>query len=521
MLVLVNTLLLRLAAVATYDKRPQFFCHPGVSDSRLHRNSTLSACQAICDADPRCASFAFTNERVPTLQWCFAPEEDCANPTGSCGDGCKNWDTYVKTPPPVPMPFNLSETLTSHMVLQQAPARAALWGWGLPGTTLTGGLGSARFSTTVNAHGRWSTSLPPMEASATPRNLTVSVLGHTDRSVVLTDVLVGEVWLCTGQSNMGVTLDGVGKGVHNPFIGQGNHSLTSWSGDVSDGQAEIQNTSAYPLIRVVQQAMVSRPPSLGPTEHATTVGWLRPDPTNMAKFSAVCWFFGRRLQTHLGIPLGLIENQVGGTAVERWSSTAALDQCDQERSTRMAQCKTGSAADETAWYNEMESAGFERSKVSYTGENSSLFNGMIAPWAPSTTGGVVSTAVRGAIWYQGESNVACSDVWPYSQGGNCAMSPADCADYYSCQFPAMIADWRRHFRTQWVDTDVELTFLFVGLPAYVQDLPSTLCASRDTSPLAPSDLAAPAPAAAAAAPAAAAPAASASTAADVSGGNGR
>ena len=47
----------------------------------------------------------------------------------------------------------------------------------------------------------------------------------------------------------------------------------------------------------------------------------------------------------------------------------------------------------------------------------------------------VKTAVRGAIWYQGESNVACSDVWGYSQGGNCAMNAANCANYYSCQFP--------------------------------------------------------------------------------------
>jgi hypothetical protein len=122
----------------------------------------------------------------------------------------------------------------------------------------------------------------------------------------------------------------------------------------------------------------------------------------------------------------------------------------------------------------MVAQGFDEARVSYTGANASLFNGMVAPWAPSATGGKVSTAVRGAIWYQGESNVACSDVWGYSPGGNCAMGPADCADYYACQFPAMIEDWRTLFSTQWAGTGVELTFLFVGLPAYVQDLPSTL-----------------------------------------------
>jgi hypothetical protein len=76
---------------------------------------------------------------------------------------------------------------------------------------------------------------------------------------------------------------------------------------------------------------------------------------------------------------------------------------------------------------------------------------------------------------QGESNVACSDVWPYASCGvNCAMTATGCADYYACQFPAMISDWRRRFAEPWAGTDQDLTFLFVGLPAYVQDLPSTL-----------------------------------------------
>ena len=91
-------------------------------------------------------------------------------------------------------------------------------------------------------------------------------------------------------------------------------------------------------------------------------------------------------------------------------------------------------------------------------------------------------AANNCIRYQGESNVACNDEWPYMQGLNCAMSPADCASYYSCQFPAMIADWRTRFATPWVGTPHELTFLYVGLPAYVQDLPSMLYDKKvDTS----------------------------------------
>eukprot|EP01052_Picozoa_sp_SAG31_P034717 SAG31_NODE_4096_length_3591_cov_2.039805_1_plen_153_part_00 len=121
-------LLLPLARSAQYAKRPQFFCHPGVSDDRLRKNTTAAACRSLCDADARCASWAVTNSRVPMLRWCFAPEDDCPNPSGACVHGCENWDTYVKEPPPTPLPFNLSETLSSHMVLQQKPARAAIWG---------------------------------------------------------------------------------------------------------------------------------------------------------------------------------------------------------------------------------------------------------------------------------------------------------------------------------------------------------------------------------------------------------
>ena len=127
---------------------------------------------------------------------------------------------------------------------------------------------------------------------------------------------------------MGITLSGLGAGP------TGSEPLTSWSGDVSDGAAEIANSSAYPLVRVVTQADSAL---AAPTEHASTgAGWRIPSPANMGAFSAVCWMFGRRLQMHLGVPVGLIQNDVGGTAVERWSSAEALGRCDQGRATNWA-----------------------------------------------------------------------------------------------------------------------------------------------------------------------------------------
>ena len=85
-------------AANTWTRLPGFFCHPGVEGTQLHRNWTagVEGCIAICEADPSCSSIAVTNQLVPKLSWCFAPEEDCPNPTGHCPGGCVNFDTYVK-----------------------------------------------------------------------------------------------------------------------------------------------------------------------------------------------------------------------------------------------------------------------------------------------------------------------------------------------------------------------------------------------------------------------------------------
>ena len=180
----------------------------------------------------------------------------------------------ISSTAPPPLLFNLSGTLTSSMVLQRAPARASLWGWGLPGTLITltgpgeeektgqgapvvrrgGGKDDWDVSTTVDAGGRWFLSLPPQPAGRAfgSGNLTItgalSSSSPSSLAVVLSDVLFGEVWMCTGQSNMGISLGGVGAGP------TGNLSaLHSWSGDISDGAAEVASAGNYPLIRVAVQ----------------------------------------------------------------------------------------------------------------------------------------------------------------------------------------------------------------------------------------------------------------------------
>lgn len=289
------------------------------------------------------------------------------------------------------------------MVLQQQPAKAQLWGWGTPGITLELNTGAA--SATVGPDGKWLMELSPQPAGLAfgDGNLTMSTADGKN-ALVLSDVLFGEVWLCTGQSNMAVSLSDVGAGPHASL------PLQSWSGEVTDGRAEIANASAYPLLRLATQAMVSLPD--GPTEHAKlglSGSWFVPAPATVRGFSAVCWMFGRRLQQQLGVPVGLVQNCVGGTAVERWSSQAALGKCDQTRAGKMAQCKGGTenagVAETKSHFSYAGAAGTASSAAALPlpapqqhpaampgsqGANATLYNGMIAPW--------LKTAVQGAIW---------------------------------------------------------------------------------------------------------------------------
>ena len=394
-------------------------CHPNrlVVHVECSSNNTLTNISLLLFFLPRlfylqCKSYAVTNKNF-SEQWCFAPEEDCPNPAGTC-HSCVRWDTYFKpgvTPPAPPappappqqLPYSLSETLTSHMVLQQQPAKAQLWGWGTPGTKLRvngGTVGAA----TVAANGKWSVEIAPQKAGAAfgTGQLTFTTDDGQNKRV-LEDVLFGEVWLCTGQSNMAVGLSSIGAGP------AGTLPLKSWSGDVSNGAAEIANASAYPLLRLAVQQRVSLPD--GPTEHANLgSGWFVPAPHTVGSFSAVCWMFGRRLQERLGVPVGLVENCVGGTAVERWSSTAALSKCDQTREGKLAQCKSksksGAAAEDlttSPFYDHVVPSAAAPSSTppadgavvgmpGSQGTNSTLYNGMMAPWIPTALQGVSVTS---------------------------------------------------------------------------------------------------------------------------------
>ena len=282
----------------------------------------------------------------------------------------------------------LSRALSSSMVLQRAPARARLWGTAAPGAVIA--VATQAFTTTADASGRWSLLLPPQPAGPAFGTGTIIVSSNHGGSATLVDVLFGETWLCTGQSNMGLPLGGIGAG------DSGHEKLVSWSGAVSWGEQELNKTDHYPLVRVTTQGMPTKNLSCAPfhgrqrcsrntpMEDVMTSGWIaKKTKANMYGFSAVCWMYGRRLFDHLQeteaapVPVGLVQIAVGGTAVELWSSSESLGMCDQRRAKRMAPCQDPR---ESVMYHE----------VTYT--NGTLYNSMLHPWT--------SLAVRGAIFYQ-------------------------------------------------------------------------------------------------------------------------
>jgi sialate O-acetylesterase len=257
--------------------------------------------------------------------------------------------------------IKLPSVIGSNMVLQQDRV-APIWGWADKGETVTVAIAGQTQSTTAKNDGGWELKLDKLEATSDEKPLEMIISGSEGDRLVLKNILVGEVWVCSGQSNMEM---GVGGS--------------------NNGAAEIK-AADYPGIRLftVPKVMTSEP------IHDVTSRWLECKPKNMGSasyvgFSAAAYFFGRELHKKLKVPIGLIHTSWGGTPADYWISRKALE------------------------------AEPSLKPLAGIGENSKLYNGMIAPLVPF--------AIRGAIWYQGESNV-----------GRAAQ--------YRVLLPAMIRNWR-------------------------------------------------------------------------------
>lgn len=287
----------------------------------------------------------------------------------------------------------LPKVFGSHMVLQQEKP-LTIWGWAQPGETVTVQFLAESKPAKANDRGEWKVVLAPVKAGG-PHTFTVS----GSSTVKLEDVMVGEVWLCSGQSNMEM---GVGA--------------------CKDAQTEIAAAS-HPGIRLlkVEKKWTPQPQSdIGGTwkvcspQSVTEGGW--------SGFSAAAYYFGRELHQQLGVAIGLIDSSWGGTVIQTWTPPEGFAmvpalKADSERvqlgdpRTALHQQRLEQTLKETQqWLDAARQALTDRMFVptmpTYPAEllpprdvqhATALYNGMIHPVCPF--------ALRGAIWYQGESNL--------------------------------------------------------------------------------------------------------------------
>lgn len=259
----------------------------------------------------------------------------------------------------------------NNMVLQRNKP-LHIWGWAEKGEKVTINFLNSTYHATTGKDGKWEIQMPARTAGG-PYKMTINTIS-------LDNILIGDVWIASGQSNMEMPLNG-------------------W-GQVINYEQEIKAAN-YPEIRLFQ---INHTTSTAPQDDVKPWegGWQVCDPQHIALFSAVGYFFAREINTHEHIPVGVIHTSWGGTVAEAWASGESLK-------------KMPAFADSVKVYESLPAP------VAPSNPNrpTLLYNAMIHPLLPYP--------IRGAIWYQGESN-------------------AERAYQYRELFPLMINDWRKHWK---------------------------------------------------------------------------
>ncbi len=242
----------------------------------------------------------------------------------------------------------LPAVIGDHMVLQTGRP-VPIWGWDAPGTEVTVSIGDTTATAEADASGRWCVLLPAMPAGGP---VAMTVQGTT--TVTLSDVLVGEVWICSGQSNM------------------------RWTVRDSDNPDHEIAAAEHPRIRHIR---INETAAKEPREEVASSGWKVCSPQTVADFTAVGYYFARHLQQEIDVPIGLIGSNWGGTRIEPWTPPMGFQSVPALKDIAENLDAFPSLAGDGAVNHQSPLA---------------LYNGMIHPLAPF--------GVRGAIWYQGESN---------------------------------------------------------------------------------------------------------------------
>jgi sialate O-acetylesterase len=291
----------------------------------------------------------------------------------------------------------------NHMVLQREMA-VPVWGWADPGEDITVTFRDQTKTAKADASGKWMLRLDPLQVGE-PGQLTIK----GTNTLAFDDVLVGEVWVCSGQSNM------------------------QWSVAAAIDPVLEAAAANYPNLRLFQVPLVAKEEP----QEDVQAEWKATTPQTIPQFSAVAYYFGRQLHQVLGVPVGLIQTAWGGTRAEAWASPEAMAGKNDLRPILESWEEQLAAYDPEAsqkryeealarWEEQAASARAEKKPVPRKPQPpanprlsqhrpSNLWNAMVAPLVPY--------AIRGAIWYQGESN-------------------AGRAHQYRTLMPTMIQSWR-------------------------------------------------------------------------------
>lgn len=325
----------------------------------------------------------------------------------------------------------LPEIFASNMVLQRE-MKVPVWGWAEPGEKVTVSFEGQNLSAETGTDGRWSVQLEPLKAGGP---FTLTVKGNNE--LKLENVLVGEVWLCSGQSNMEWTM--------------------SRSAEYNDELPKVENSK----IRLFQVAKAwNQTP-----QDKLSASWKLCNAENIPHFSAVGYYFGQKINADLEVPVGLINSSWGGTRIEPWTppvgfqAIPALSNIAEEVAAKdpatafHKSLVTKTLADYKAWVESSEKnlaaakliappPVFPGQLAPYTNHQQPtvLYNAMIHPFVP--------LALRGAIWYQGESNMSEGMV-------------------YAEKMKALIQGWRTVFNNP------DLGFYYVQLAPFVYGGDST------------------------------------------------
>lgn len=342
-----------------------------------------------------------------------------------------------------PSALRLPNVISNNAVLQRGRP-IHIWGWSNPNESITVQFHNQSEPTTADAQGQWELWLAP-EPAGGPYTLTVTG-SRGEAPLTVSNVLVGDVWFASGQSNMQIPLNG--------FPG---------SAVIKNAAQEIAN-STHPNIRLLHIANTASPSP----QSDITATWTPCNPTTTPTFSAVAYFFASDLEAHLNVPIGIIDSTWGGTPISSWMSSTLLashagfkpvfdkwatDQVQvgaiEAQDKQQDAAAAGRPAPQHPWEPDLQSW-----RPSY------LWNGMVAPVAPYT--------IRGFIWYQGATD--STDQW----------NPG----LYKRLFPAMIEDWRAHWN------EGSLPFLYVQISSFnappqqqwgvIRDAQRTTLALRNT-----------------------------------------